>query len=55
MKPLVIHKGPPTSFFDAISRIHDKIKDIHNSLQSKITGDMNDLKNNSGHPSLDDG
>jgi hypothetical protein len=26
MKPLVIHKGPPTGFLDAISRIHDKIR-----------------------------
>ena len=32
MKPLVIHRGPPTSFFDAISHIHDKIREIHNSI-----------------------
>jgi hypothetical protein len=40
MKPLVIHRGPPSSFFDAISRIHDKISEMHNSITQKMQGDL---------------
>ena len=32
MKPLVIHRGPPTSLFDAISRIHNSITQIDSNL-----------------------
>lgn len=41
MKPLVIHRGPPSGFFDAISRIHEKISEMHNSITQKMQGDLN--------------
>lgn len=41
MQPLTIHKmgGPPTSLFDVISHLHDKIKDLHSNISSKISGE----------------
>lgn len=52
MKPLIVHRGPPTSFFDAISRIHDKIRDLHNSFSDKIAGNSSPSPEDDGQPHI---
>lgn len=52
MKPLVIHRGPPTGFLDAISRIHDKITEIHNSISDRMNGNSSPTPDDDGQPHI---
>ena len=52
-----VHSGPPTSFFDAINRIRNKIGDLHSHMQHKFMGGSDILSSssdNTGSP-IDDG
>ena len=52
MKPLVIHRGPPTGFLDAISRIHDKIREIHSSISDGLSGKGPRSSDDEGQPHI---
>lgn len=52
MQPLTIHRGPPSSFMDAITRIHEKIMNLHSSLSDRMSGSGSSSSDDDGQPHI---